>query len=416
MTIKAAAIVAAILAIGSTAWAQDWPVWRGPNRNGIAAEGQDLPVSWTDTRNVIWKVPVPGRGASSPTITGDRIFLTTADEGLQIQSVVAFDRDSGQQLWQTDVHRGGFPAKIHRKNTHATCTVASDGERLFVSFFNRRAIHVTALDLDGKQLWQRTVGAYTPVRYQYGYAPSPTIYKSSVVVVVDFDGDAFLAAFDCGTGREVWRTPRPAKSNFASPIVGRVAGRDQLLIGGSDLIASYDPNSGEELWRTVATTETTCGTVVWTGDLVFGSGGFPEPGIFCVRADGSGQVVWKNRKKCYEQSMLAHDGYVYAVDDGGIAHCWKAEDGSEMWSVRLGGRVSSSPVLVGQNIYVSNEKGTTYVFEANPREFKEVARSQLGNEAFATPTICAGRIYLRVADTVDDRRQEFLYCIGKKPR
>ena len=414
MTIRAMAFGVAILALGSAVSAQDWPVWRGPNRNGIAAEQEDLPVSWTATRNVIWKMPVPGRGASSPTITEDRIFLTTADEDRQIQSVVAFDQTSGQQLWKTDVNQGGFPAKIHRKNTHATCTVASDGERLFVSFFNRKVIHVTALDLDGKQLWQKTAGAYTPVRYQYGYAPSPTVYKSFVLIAVDFDGDAFVAALDCSTGRVVWRTPRPAKSNFALPIIARIAGRDQLLIGGSDLIASYDPTSGKELWKTEATTETTCGTVVWTDNLVFGSGGFPTRGTFAVRADGSGQVVWKNNKSCYEQSMLAHEDYVYAVDDGGVAHCWRAEDGSEMWSVRLGGRVSSSPVLAGGNIYVSNEKGTTYVFEANPHEFKEIARNRLGNEAFATPTICGNRIYLRVADTVNKRRQEFLYCIGKR--
>jgi outer membrane protein assembly factor BamB len=390
----------------------DWLTWRGPNLNGIAASGQTPVASWTDTKNVVWKTPVPGRGHASPTIVGNKIFLATCDEASQTQSVVAFDRASGRQLWKQDLNRGGLPKTIHKKNTHATPTVASDGRSLFVSFYNHDGIQVSALSLDGKGLWQQVVGPFLPRQYKYGYAASPMLYKSSVLVVGDYDGDAWLAALDSRTGRTSWKIKRPGKLSWSSPVVANIAGRDQLLLSGNDMVASYDPGSGRQLWSTAATTMATCGTMIWEGDLVFASGGYPKSETVCIRADGSGKIVWKNNHKCYEQSMLVHEGHVYAVTDRGIAFCWRAKDGQEMWTDRLpGGPVSASPILAGGNIYLSNERGTTYVFTAIPRKFELVGQTQLGQEAFATPTICGSRIFLRVADHSSGRR-EFLYCIG----
>ena len=158
----------------------------------------------------------------------------------------------------------------------------------------------------------------------------------------------------------------------------------------------------------------TCGTMVWDGDLVFASGGYPKSETVCLRAS-DGRLVWRNDQKCYEQSMLAVDGYVYAVTDRGIAYCWRATDGREMWSSRLqGGAVSSSPILANGNIYFGNERGTFYVFKAQPTSFELVARNQLGQEAFATPTICDSRIYIRAAANSGSGRQETLYCIGTR--
>jgi hypothetical protein len=389
----------------------DWATWRGPHGNGIAAPGQDLPLEWSETENVLWKAAIRGRGHSSPTVVGDRIILATADADRQVQSVLAFERATGKPAWTTDLHAGGFPRKIHPNNSHATCTVASDGERLFASFFNSEAVHLAALDLAGRKLWQKTVAPLQPKDYQHGYASSPTLYKSLVIAVVDCDQGSFLAAFDAGTGAERWRTPRPAMTSFCSPVVARLSGRDQVLLSGCEQVASYDPETGKALWSCEATTKVTSGTPVWDGDLVFASGGFPKPGTFCVRSDG---VVWKNPKKCYEQSMLAHDGHLYAVDDTGIAYCWKGSDGTEMWSARLPARAVASPVLAGGHVYVSNVQGTTVVFAATPKEFREIARNRLGDDTFATPSICGGRIYLRVGHAVDGRRQESLYCIGKR--
>ena len=389
----------------------DWLTWRGPNLNGIAASGQTPVVSWTETKNVIWKTPVPGRGHASPTIVGEKIFLASCDERSQTQSVIAFDRASGRQLWKQDINLGGLPKTIHKKNTHATPSVASDGRTLFVSFYNHESIQAAALSLDGKELWQQVVGPFSPRQYKYGYAASPMLYKSSILVVGDYDGDAWLAALDSRTGRTKWKIKRPGKLSWSSPVVAHIAGRDQLLLSGNDMVASYDPNNGQRLWATPATTMATCGTMIWEGDLVFASGGYPKSETVCIRADGKGQIVWRNNQKCYEQSMLVYQGYVYAVTDRGIAICWRAKDGREMWTARLpGGPVSASPILAGGNIYLSNERGTTYVFKANPRKFELVGQNQLGQEAFATPTICGNRIYLRVAGA---GRQEMLYCIGE---
>ena len=405
--------------VGSTASAfqaksGDWPWWRGPNNNGIAEAGQDVPTSWSGKQNVLWKVPVPGRGHSSPTVVGDRIFMATADERGQVQYVLAYSRATGKELWRTPISRGGFP-KTHQKNTHGTCTVACDGERLFVAFHHHAKVTLACLDVDGKELWKEDCGKFDPRIYEYGYAPSPLLYKSMVILSADYEKGGFMAAYDRKSGKRVWKERRPSKLSFSSPIVANVAGKDQLLISGCEQVASYDPNTGKPNWTVPgATTMATCGTIVWDGDLIFASGGYPKPQTVCIKADGSRKVVWQNRQKCYEQSMLAHDGYLYAVTDRGIAYCWRTTDGKEMWRSRLSGPVSASPILVGENIYQTVESGLTYVFKANPEKFVAVAENQLGNEGFATPSICGNRIYLRVAQGGRGRRQEYLYAIGNK--
>ena len=131
-----------------------------------------------------------------------------------------------------------------------------------------------------------------------------------------------------------------------------------------------------------------------------------------MKADGSGQILWTNGTKCYEQSMLIHDGHIYAVDDNGIAWCWHAKTGQEKWKQRLQGPVSASPVLVGDTIYASNERGATFVFKANPQRFEAIARNQLGTESFATPTVVDNVMYLRVASGQGGGRSETLYAIG----
>ncbi|MEX2580242.1 MAG: PQQ-binding-like beta-propeller repeat protein [Verrucomicrobiales bacterium] len=406
-------LISLFLLNASLAATADWPAWRGPNANGIAEAGQDAPVTWSETENVVWKSPVPGRGHSSPVVVGERIFLTTANETERTQSVIGLDRRTGRRLWQTEVNRGGFPERIHRKNSHATPTPACDGDRVFVSFFNHGGIQLAALDLDGDVVWSKRCGPFKP-KYPYGYAPSPLLHGNAVIVASEFEDGGFLAAFDREDGREIWRAPRTATTNYSSPIVAEISGKEQLLLSGAEKISSFDPNTGELFWAADAGPKVTAGTVVWTDDLVFASGGFPEKETAAVRADGSGEVVWRKNVKCYEQSMVVHEGCVYAVDDGGIAYCWKADDGTEMWVKRLGGPISASPVLADGRIHASTERGATFVFEAKPGNFESVAENQLGDEAFATPTICGGRIYLRVAHFDGEERRELLYCLGRK--
>lgn len=394
-----------------TPTAGDWPWWRGPNRNGVAEASQKVPVEWSETENVIWKAPLPGRGHSSPTVVGNRIYLATAEEARQTQSVIALERSTGQMVWNTTISQGGLP-KTHRKNTHASPTVACDGDRIFVAFHHDDEVTLTALNLDGKPVWEKTVGPYVPKRYEYGYAPSPLLYDSLVIIAADYEKGGHLVAYNREDGKEIWRQNRPEKYSFSSPVVAHVAGKDQLLLSGCELVSSYDPKTGKLLWATPGTTMATCGTMVWSGDLVIASGGYPKAETICVKADGSKEVVWKNNQKCYEQSMIVNEGHVYAVTDRGIGICIRAADGRLMWQERLKGPVSSSPVSVGETIYQPVEDGTTFVFKANPERFELVAQNKLGEENFATPVICGNRIYIRTAKTENGRRQEYLYCLG----
>lgn len=392
----------------------DWPWWRGPLRNGVA-DPTPVPTKLSPTENVLWKAPVPGRGHSSPIVVGDQVFLTTADEAKQVQSIVTFHRQTGKPGWKVDVNRGGFPAKNHPKNTEASPSIACDGERLFATFYNHEHVEAAAFDLAGKPAWKKVVAPFNPRKYEYGYAPSPLIYQDLVIIATEYDGASAITALNRTTGKEVWKTPRPNNITFSSPVVGKVAGRDQLLISGAEKVASYNPADGKLLWETPGTTFATCGTMIWEGDLVFASGGYPKAETLAVRADGSGKVLWRNNQKCYEQSMIVVDGHVYGLTDNGVLYCWRASDGAEMWKERLKGPVSASPVLAGGNIYWANELGTLYVFKPNPQRCEIVAENQIETESFASPAVCGGQIFLRVATGNGRSRQESLYCFGAKP-
>ncbi len=388
----------------------DWPWWRGPLRDGRAYSEQSPPVRWSESENVVWKSPVPGRGHGSITVVGQRLFLATADEQQESQSVLCFDRETGQKLWQTIVHEGGLTKKGNRKSTQASSTLACDGTRLFVNFLNRDAVYTTALTMDGNQLWQTKITDYV---VHQGFGSSPALWGALVLVSADNKGGGAVAGLNRKTGRIVWKHDRPKTPNYPSPIVLRIDDRDQMLMTGCNLVASFAPLTGEKLWETDgATTECVTSTVT-DGELIYTSGGYPKNHISAVRADGSGKVEWENTTRVYVPSMFVREGYLYGVTDAGVACCWKASTGEQQWKHRLGGTFSASPVPVGDLVYAVNESGRTYVFRANPDGAETVSENALGSEAIATPVICDSRIYMRVAFREDGRRQEYLYCLGK---
>ncbi|MCA9083790.1 MAG: PQQ-binding-like beta-propeller repeat protein [Planctomycetaceae bacterium] len=393
--------------------ADDWMQWRGPLGNNIAQSGQNVLTEWDERTNVIWQAEVPGRGHSSPIVVGELIVLTSADEQSQQQGVFGFDRATGARKWGTVISQGGFP-KTHQKNTHASSTACSDGRHIYATFCHHEKVEAVALDLKGNVIWKNIVGGFAPRQYEYGYAASPTLYSGKLIVSGDSDTVAWVKALDTETGRIVWQQDRPRKLNWSSPIVAQTGGRKQLLLSGLNMISSYDPQTGQPLWSQPCLTMATCGTVVWDDQVVYASGGYPDKETVAVSADGRGGILWKNSVKCYEQSMLIHDGHLYAVDDGGVAYCWEARSGTEKWKYRLRGPVSASPVLVGDVIIAPNESGTTYVFRANPNRFEAIAQNQLGTESFATPTVVDSKIYLRVAAGQGDARRETLFAIGTR--
>jgi outer membrane protein assembly factor BamB len=388
----------------------DWPWWRGLHRNGVAPAKQKPPLKWSVTDNILWKASVTGRGHGSATVVGDQVFLATADQDSEAQSVLCFHRQSGKLQWQTPVHRGAFEKKGNAKSSLASSTVACDGKRVFINFLNDGAIYTTALSREGKQLWQTKVSDY--VLHQ-GFGSSPAVYQSLVLVSADNKGGGTIAGLERTTGKIIWKQDRPKFPNYASPIILNTAGRDQLLMTGCDLVAAFEPLTGKKLWEIKGSTTECVTSTVTDGQLIYTSGGFPRNHVSAVKADGSGKIVWENNARVYVPSMLEKGGYLYAVLDAGQAVCWKADTGKEIWKERLGGTFSASPVVVGEHIFATNEAGQTFIFKATPDAFNLVGENQLGDEVLATPTICGDRIFMRVANLSKGKRQEMLYCIGK---
>jgi hypothetical protein len=386
----------------------DWPWWRGFARDGIATPGQKVPTEWSKDKNVLWEAAIPGRGHGSPIVVGERVILAVAEQETETQSLMCLARDTGKQQWKTEVHRGNFAKGGNGKSSHASSTPASDGEHVYINFLNNGAIHATALDLNGKQVWQTKVTDYT---LHQGFGSSPTVFGSLLLVTADNKETGLLAGLDRSNGKIVWSRKRPKAPNYASPILVKLGDKEQLIVIGCDLVTSLDPATGKENWEVKgATTECVTSTVT-DGKHIFTSGGYPKNHVAAYKADGSG-LAWENKSRVYVPSMLLRDGHLFAVMDEGIAVCWKSDTGAEVWKGRLAGTFSASPVMVGDNIFATNEAGRTFVFKSSTKEFELVAENQLGNECFATPAICGNRIYLRVATKDKGGRAEKLYCIG----
>ncbi|MDG2390144.1 MAG: PQQ-binding-like beta-propeller repeat protein [Planctomycetaceae bacterium] len=387
----------------------DWPWWRGTSQTGVVTD-QEIPTEWGPETNVVWKTEIPGHGHASPTIVGDHIFLATADEKAETQSVLAYDRETGKSLWMKQLHSGGLTGKegMHQKSSHASSTIASDGERVFAIFLNNDQLHATALDFKGEIVWQETIGAFSP---KFGYAPSPILYESLVIFAADNWGGGYLSAHNRLTGELVWRIKRPATSTYSTPVIVERDHQDLIVISGCEKVAAFNPLTGEEIWTTNGTAEATVGTTIWEGNKIIASGGYPGKNTICINAE-TGAEIWHVKDHVYVPSLAVKDGYVYTVDDDGIAFCWSVEDGKEQWKKRIGGNFSSSPVIVDDKVMITNEEGTTVVFEANPAAFKLISKNTLGEEAFASPVVIGNHIYLRHADR-GGNRQETLYCIGQ---
>ncbi len=396
-----------LLSLTSLARAGDWPGWRGPTADGHASSSQAVPIQWSETDRVRWKTPLRGRGHSSPTLVGDRIYLTTAtaDE----QAVICLDRASGRVLWDAVVHRGQVDAGNHRLSNPAAGSVAWDGERLFVNFPNGKGIQTSALTPAGKLLWQTRVADF--VMHQ-GFGSSPVVHGALVIVSADNRGGGKVLALDRATGKTVWSQDRPKIANYTSPAVLQAAGKSQVVLGGCNLISAFDPISGRKLWEIEGATEECVTTAVTDGQRVFVSGGYPRNNVTAVEADGSGRIAWQNNTRVYVPSMLVRNGHLYAVLDAGQIVCWRADTGAELWREKVDRDFYGSPVMLGDRVYVTNLRGVTFVVEVSPAGAKVLAQNKVGDEALASPAIAGGRVYLRAAKMTPER-QDYLWCIGE---
>lgn len=200
---------------------EDWPWWRGPQRDGIVRQSAAPPTKWNGAEGIVWTADVPGRGNGSPIVVGDRVILATCDEESGSQSVLAFDRKSGKQLWQKVIHTDGAMRKNNR-STGASSTPASDGERIYINFANHEAVFATALSMDGQTVWQTN---FTKYQIHQGYGASPALYKDLVLVAADAKGGGAIAALNRFDGKIVWKRERPSAPNYPSPIVHNIEGK-----------------------------------------------------------------------------------------------------------------------------------------------------------------------------------------------
>ena len=393
--------------------AADWPQWRGPNKNNHAPGEATPPIKWSEGKNVKWKTPIPGRGHSTPIFVEGKIYLTTAEKEKSTQSLLCLDRKSGKILWTKIIHKSGFPAQLHPENSPASASAQWDGKNILVTFENDKKIKVTAVSRDGEIVWSKIIGNYLP-SYKFGFGSTPVLYRKSLIVVIGTEEGGFLTGIKTSDGKEIWKTPRAGHDYWATPVVATVAGKEQLLISGVNKFSSYQPATGKLNWETEAGAKSMCGTIVWTDDMIFASGGFPEKETAGVMADGSATKVWQNKVVCYEQSLLSHNNLIYAIADDGRAYCWDSKTGEKKWSEKIGRRgVMASPLAVGDHIYATLKNGTTVIFKASGESFQKVAENKLGDDTYATPVALDNELFLRAAKVERDNRQEFLYCLKK---
>jgi outer membrane protein assembly factor BamB len=389
--------------------AENWPGWRGPRGDGTSAE-VSVPVTWDGVRNenIAWKAPIPYGGHSSAIVWDDYVFVTGADETNPRRMLMAFDRNHGRSLWEREVDQSPLEKK-HKLNSWASGTPATDGQRVYVTFLDEKEMLVAAFDFSGREVWKVRPGAFSST---HGYCSSPVVFEDLLIVNGDHDGESYLLALDRVSGHTVWKTPREYKTrSYVTPIIRDIAGRTQMILSGSKCVASYDPRTGKQLWLLDGPTEQFVASPVMNAGLVFITGGFPDKHIIAIDPRGTGKITeashvkWHHLNKgvSYVPSPVAADKFFFCISDGGIGSCYDAVTGAVNWQERLGRHHSSSLVTAGDKVYFLDDDGITHVVAAD-KDFQVVAQNPLGEEAYSSPAISRGQIFIR--------GEAHLFCIG----
>ncbi len=385
--------------------AADWPQFRGPGGQGHS-DATNLPLTWSETENVVWKVPVPGLGWSSPSIQGDQIWLTTAiDDGKSLHAI-ALDRATGKTIHDVVVFELADPGAVHSKNSHASPTPLIEDDRVYIHF----GAHGTAcLKTDGSVVWKTQELKHD---HRHGPGGSPVIYQNLLILNCDGSDLQFVVALDKNTGKEVWKKKREhigedrisGKSSvpmaYTTPLLTEINGKIQLLSSGADSIVSYDPLTGDELWWFRYDGYSNVPRPVVGKGHVFISSGYDRPEFFAVRVDGTGDVTeshlaWNMKKAApLNPSPLLMGDELYLVSDNGIATCLDAVSGEQHWQERIGGNFSASPTFADGRIYFLDEEGKTTVV-APGKKFEVLASNQLEGRTLASPAMVDSSIFLR---------------------
>ncbi len=398
--------IASLLLLASPLVAGDtWPEFRGPTADGHA-HARGLPLTWSDTDNVVWKTPIHGRAWSCPVIWEDRIWMTTATEDGKVLSAVCLDRESGRVLHDFKVFDLPQPPEIHKFNSYSSPTPAIEAGRVYLSW---GSYGIACLDSGTADLlWSRRDLECDHYR---GPGASPILFEDLLIQHYDGFDDQYVVALDKRTGDTVWRTPRPEnfgtdngdyKKAFATPIVIEVDGRRQLISPCSKGAFAYDPRTGTELWRIRYEGFSTACRPLYVHGLVFISTGFSKSEMIAVKPTGSGDVtdthiVWRETKTMPSKpSPLIVGGRMFTIHDQGVATCLDARTGESVWQDRVGGNFSASPLFAEGRIYLFGEDGKTTVIAADG-EYRVLAENQLPDGIMASPAVVGQSLFLRTA-------------------
>ncbi|MFO0915874.1 MAG: PQQ-binding-like beta-propeller repeat protein [Pirellulales bacterium] len=408
-----------ITAVGDPqlAGSDNWPQFRGRNGQGRSTE-LNLPLKWTATENIAWRTPVPGESWSSPIVWQDRVFLTTATEEGKSCRVLAIDRKSGSVLWDREVFQQDLKRKEDR-NSYATPTPATDGERIYACFGDGS---FAAVDWDGNVVW--TNRDY-PFYGQHGLGTSPILHDGLLIMARDgsSDGDdkklgwqtpwdqSYVLALDAKTGQERWKGRRGlSRISHGVPCIWEHTGQAQVVSEAGDVVQGFDIRTGERLWSSEVAGEGKVPSTVLGPGMVFTAGGWGGKETIKafklgVKGDsGESNLVWEQKKGMPKvPSMVYVPPYLFAVTDGGVATCLRAETGELVWQERLGGNFSASPVAADGRVYFVADNGDTTVVEAGPK-FQVLAKNPLDEKVQASPAISHGQILIRT--------EKQLICIG----
>jgi len=389
--------------------ARQWPQFRGPSGQGLS-DATGLPLEWSESRNVAWKVPVPGRGWSSPVVGGGRVWLTTAvqNKGEASLRLLAFDADTGREALNVELfHIWRDDFSTNAKNSNATPTPILDGDRVYVHF---GASGTAAVTTDGRMVWKTRL----PQNTQHGQGGSPVLAGGLLIINCDGFDDPYVIALDAATGKTKWRQARraPTSQAYSTPLVIRAADRDQVVSVGASFTSSFDPATGRELWRVgYRDGFSNVPRPVFAHGLVFIATGFQQPTLMAVRADGSGDVTRTHvawtlaRGAPLTPSPIVVGDEIYVMSDHGILQCLDARSGKTHWVQRLDGAFAASPIFADGRIYFLSEDGITTVI-APGVEFKPLARSAIDGETLASIAVANQSLFIRSAT--------HLYRIGTK--
>ena len=427
---------ASVLLAAGTAMAGDWPQFRGPSGSGVG-DGAKPPVRWDATKqtNIVWKIELPGLAVSSPIVSGDRVYVTTAissdpkqtlrtglygdtdsapDRSAHQWKVLALDKRSGKILWEQIAHQGVPKTKRHPKSSQASPTPATDG-KVVVAYFGSEGLY--AYSTDGKLLWKKDLGLQNAGWFfdpdsEWGAASSPVIHKGTVIVQCDRQKDSFIAAYDLKSGKELWRTARAEIPTWGSPALVQGKDRVEVVTNGTKAIRGYDADTGKELWTLGPNSEVVCATPVSGHGLIFVTAGYPpvQP-VYAIKIGSTGDLTLKDGKESsdaiawskqrggvYLPSPLVYGEHLYTVNNNGVMTVYDAKTGNRVYQQRIGegGSFVASPIAAAGKLYVANEDGDIYVLKAGA-QYELIAKNPMGEATLATPALAGDLLIVRGA-------------------